>query len=243
MPSLFNGRLFMPEHGSFRRRNLPHWDVEGKPTFITACLHGSFSSFGLESYKRYRQKLNDKPKPKELSSGEWELRKHRLLFKFVDGLLDEHSPVNHLADARLADIVQAALFHFADVRYFLYAFVVMPSHFHWLFLPRPQWAEELARRECGKNRRRTPREVICHSMQSYTANECQKVLGTRGTFWQDETFDHFARDEAEVLRIIHYIEQNPVVAGIVTKAEDYAWSSASFRARRGISPGEPLIFP
>ncbi len=37
----------MFENGVFRRRNLPHVDVEGKPTFITACLHGSIPTSGL----------------------------------------------------------------------------------------------------------------------------------------------------------------------------------------------------
>jgi type I restriction enzyme R subunit len=36
--------------GVFRRRNLPHIDLEGKATFITACLEGSISAAGLKKY-------------------------------------------------------------------------------------------------------------------------------------------------------------------------------------------------
>ena len=87
---------------------------------------------------------------------------------------------------------------------------------------------------------RTPRESISHSIQSYTANQCNRLLGKTGSFWQIETFDHYARDEAEVFRIIHYIEQNPVVAGLVSRPEDYRWSSAHLRMKLGLQPGQAI---
>jgi type I restriction enzyme R subunit/putative DNA methylase len=46
-------------------------------------------------------------------------------------------------------------------------------------------------------------------------------------FWQDESFDHWVRSEGEFIRIQKYIENNPVKAGLVAKAEDWPWSSAS----------------
>ena len=39
-------------------------------------------------------------------------------------------------------------------------------------------------------------------------------LGFVGVFWQTETFDHYSRDEAEKMRIVHYIDNNPVKAGL-----------------------------
>jgi hypothetical protein len=88
---------------------------------------------------------------------------------------------------------------------------------------------------------RTPREIISHSIQSYTATMCNRVRNATGPYWQDETFDHWARDESELLRIIHYIEQNPVVAGLVARAEDWQWSSARLRSVIGGKPGQPLM--
>ena len=71
---------------------------------------------------------------------EWEHHRQKLLFGFVDQLLDGESPVCHLKDERQAAIVQNAFLHFADERYRLLAFVVMPSHHHWLFLPDEAWS-------------------------------------------------------------------------------------------------------
>ena len=125
----------MHQDGIFRRRHLPHWDVEGKPLFITACLDGSISAAGMKPIQQYRLELDAQPRPAHLSEQEWDRNKDKLLFVLVDDLLDHQSPVRHLADDRQAEIVQNAFLHFAGERYTLLAFVVMPSHHHWLFLP------------------------------------------------------------------------------------------------------------
>ncbi len=230
----------MTEDGVFRKRNLPHIDVSGKPSFITACLNGSLSASGLKQVYQYRKELDAKVKPVNLNPQEWELTKHKLVFKLIDSMLDGDSPVRHFEDERLAETVQNAFLHFANDRYRLFAFVVMPSHHHWVFLPNEDWAIELALSQHDKPHRRTPREAISHSIQSYTATRCNRILGRTGSFWQVETYDHYARDEAELFRIIRYIEQNPVVAGLVYNASDYRWSSANLRKRLGLNPGDPI---
>jgi putative transposase len=84
----------------FHRRRLPHQDVDGHPVFITACLDGSLSSAGLTRIETYRKELETRPKPDDLTAADWENRKQRLLFAFVDRLLDGESPVRHLSDER-----------------------------------------------------------------------------------------------------------------------------------------------
>ena len=122
----------------FRRRRLPHQDVDGHPFFITACLAGSLSAAGLSSINTYREELESRPCPKQITQSEWEHQKQKLVFGFVDKLL------------------------------------------------------------------------------------------------------HWARDDAEVLRIIDYIENNPVKAGLVTEPEDYRWSSARIRREMAIKPGDAI---
>ena len=232
----------MNDIGIFRRRHLPHWDVEGKPFFITACLDGSISAAGLTRIRQYRMELEERSKPDQMSVDQWEHHKHKLLFAMVDDLLDQHGPVRHLEDEPLAEIVQNAFLHFAGERYKLLAFVVMPTHHHWLFLPDEQWSVMAVQRSIQVDgRRRTPREMISHSIQSYTATMCNRIRGEADSYWQTETFDHWARDEAEMLRIIEYIERNPVKAGLVDRPELWKWSSASLRLRAGIRPGEPIV--
>lgn len=187
----------MPSDDVFRRRHLPHWDVEGKPYFITACLDGSISAAGLKRIQQYRRELDGRPRPEHLPEDEWKRHKHKLVFALVDELLDQQCPVNHLADERQAEIVQNAFLHFASERYTLLAFVVMPSHHHWLFLPDENWAKEVVEQASGK-KLRTPREIISQSIQSYTATMCNRLRGASGSYWQLETFDHWVRDEAEL---------------------------------------------
>ena len=59
----------------FRRRRLPHQDLEGHPIFLTACLHGSLSAAALSQIDRYRDELDVRPKPDHLSESDWEHRK------------------------------------------------------------------------------------------------------------------------------------------------------------------------
>jgi type I restriction enzyme R subunit len=176
-----------------------------------------------------------------MTDDEWEHHKQKLLFAQVDRLLDGQSPVTHLADERQAEIVQKALLHFANERYKLLAYVVMPSHHHWLFLPDEDWAiKAVGGSRDAEGHDRTPREIISHSIQSYTATMCNRVRGVSGAYWQTETFDHWARDESEMLRIIDYIEQNPVKANLVDCPQKWRWSSARLRAATGVPPGQAL---
>jgi len=229
----------MNDFGIFRRRHLPHWDVDGYPVFITGCLHGSLPAAGLARIRQYREELETRKRPDKFTDDQWLHHIEKLVFAFVDKLLDFESPVTHLTDDRQAKIVQDAFLHFVDERYRLFAFVVMPCHHHWVFLPDEAWSIEAVK----ANPNRTPREIISHSVQSYTSNQCNRVRGVCGKYWQDETFDHWVRDDAEMLRIIQYIEQNPVVAGLVERAEDYPWSSAKIRAEKGIQIGQPITKP
>ncbi|MEO8496210.1 MAG: hypothetical protein ABI614_14165, partial [Planctomycetota bacterium] len=147
----------------------------------------------------------------------------------------------HLEDEQQAKIVQDAFLYFADERYRLLAFVVMPSHHHWLFLPNEAWATKAIKQAEAKGEKyRTPREIISHSVQSFTATMCNRVRHATGIYWQHETFDHWARDEHEMMKIIRYIENNPVVAQLCATPENYRWSSARLRKERGLGPTDPI---
>jgi putative DNA methylase len=56
-----------------------------------------------------------------------------------------------------------------------------------------------------------------------------RILGQRGHFWQDESYDHLVRSDGEFDRIRNYIEQNPVKAGLAKAPEEFRWSSAYAR--------------
>jgi type I restriction enzyme R subunit len=228
--------------GLFRRRHLPHWDVEDGTYFVTTCLAGSIPAQGIVRLKELREELERKPPPSSLSLHEWEIRKHKLIFAQFDNLIDFEPAVRHLGKPAVASEVTDSLRHFAGERYDLLAFVVMPSHFHWVFHPRASWVQSCIEeaRQAGKPAPRTPRERIMQSAKGYSARVCNRLLGLSGQFWQDESYDHVVRNDDELFRIIEYVENNPVKAGLVSRREDWQWSSAPVRARFGIPYGEPL---
>jgi len=100
--------------------------------------------------------------------------------------------------------------------YQLGAFVIMANHVHVLLLPLVD-----------------PSHLL-KSLKGATARYANRFLGRTGEpFWQRESYDHWVRDAAEWTRIAAYIENNPVKAGLVARAEDYAWSSAHGVAKSG----------
>ena len=116
-----------------------------------------------------------------------------------------------LKDSRIADCVSRCL-ELGDSkfrRYNLHSFVVMANHVHVLLSPQI----ELQR--------------ITRSLKGITARLCNQILQrTNQPFWQDESYDHWCRDDSEFQRIRGYIARNPVKAGLVTKPEQWPWSSA-----------------
>jgi REP element-mobilizing transposase RayT len=177
------------------------------------------------------------------------------VFARFDELIDLKPAVKHLENPTAAAIVRDAIYHYAGDRYDLIAFVVMPSHLHWVFHPRREWIASLpvgqtflsasptsrGRQECLPHGVRTPRERIMQSIKGYTAYRCNQLLRTTGTFWQAEAYDHVVRDDQELRRIVEYVEQNPVRAGLARRPEDWRWSSAADRGARSVAPGEYLL--
>ena len=94
--------------------------------------------------------------------------------------------------------------------YELGAFVVMPNHVHLLVTPH------------------IPVAKLTRRLKGYTAREANRLLGRTGeAFWQPESYDHWVRSEQEWGRIVRYIENNPVAAGLAARPEGYPWSSAA----------------
>lgn len=63
-----------------------------------------------------------------------------------------------------------------------------------------------------------------HSLKRHTAQQANQVLGRSGIFWAHESFDHYIRDGAERRRIIEYVLQNPVKAGLAKRWQDWPWN-------------------
>jgi REP element-mobilizing transposase RayT len=119
-----------------------------------------------------------------------------------------------LRDPKIAGYVEDAILRGEELgHYQLDTYVVMPNHVHVLLWPR------------------MPMARITGGIKGVSARDSNAALGRVGKhFWEDESFDHWVRDEAELVRIRAYIERNPVSAGLVKRPEDWPWSSASKRS-------------
>ena len=79
-----------------------------------------------------------------------------------------------------------------------------------------------------------PLGEIIGDLKEYTAREANKLLGRRGKFWVDDSFDTFMRDSAHEMRTRRYIEINPVKAFLVREAKEWPWTSARFRGEDAV---------
>ena len=148
-------------------------------------------------------------------------------FAAMDGLLDEaRDGTCYLRQPTIADMVVEAIYYNPGIlgHYFLHAFVVMPNHVHMLVTPTVALPK------------------LTRSLKGITSKRANTMLALAGKpFWQQESYDHLVRHEREFEKIVNYIENNPVRAGLVMEASDYRWSSAGW-ATRG-SPADPGVRP
>ncbi len=134
--------------------------------------------------------------------------------RLIDAQLDLCEGATPLKDGQAAEIVAKSLLHFDSAKYRLYAWCVMPNHVHVVL-------EVLAAFQLG---------AIVRSWKSFSAAQISHAGGRNGPFWAKDYFDRYMRSEADLMRTIAYVEQNPVKAGLVGEPAAWPWSSARQRA-------------
>ena len=186
--------------GIFTRRNLPHLNYPRGTYFITYRLHDSLPlNLVLELKKKY-----------ENSAEEPSIREKRI-FKKYDDLLDKGSVLGkiNLTNTEMSEINQRIIHRYDGQDYFLICYCIMPNHIHLAFT--------LLEGNRGISK-------IMKSIKGISAREYNKLMGTNGIIWQDESYDHLVRNEQELLNIIRYIINNPVNAKFVTDWKNWKWT-------------------
>jgi len=192
-----------PETRAFWGTNLPHWDVFGRPIFVTLHVRGAIPKEAMQRIHARAALLTNQHDTDYA-------RKRKLIFKQMEEWLDRTDHVQWLQHPDIANMLRDAIETRAQKQSWTpLHWVVMPSHIHILYIGGQIGMKELMR-----------------DFKHWTASQANRILGRSGErFWQDEWFDHWLRSADETDRIAHYIRQNPVKAGLVTTAENWPYAS------------------
>lgn len=194
---------------ALRRRHLPHLERQGATYFITWRLADTIPRELLDSLQFQERALsgragdaNNNPEKRKIASDE-----RKRIFARFDRYLDSgNTGPKWLTDLRMAGIVKRVILEQED-RATIDCFSIMPNRVHLLLSPIAP---------------HTPRDVM-KRIKQITAFHCLKISGSKAPFWEDENYDHILR-EGEWTRILFYIIQNPVAAGLCKNWRDWLWT-------------------
>jgi len=105
----------------------------------------------------------------------------------------------------------------------------MPSHFHWVVEVDPQFGtiSDIMR----DLKRNSAKEIMAFlenkiNYQKIFQKEAMIYRDQYKKFWMKRFDDEVIRNEKMLWKILRYIHNNPVEAGLVNRPEDYIYSSA-----------------
>ena len=198
----------------------PHWMQAGTITFVTMRLADSIPREVIERWDRERLEYLlirgiscqdwrvGRSQLSKVDHAEFEQRCRRLR----EDELDTCHGRCVLRDPTAAKMVADALLHFDQQRYLMGDFVVMPNHVH-LLAGFPD--SESMRKQC-------------YSWMKFSATQINRLIGQKGSLWQEEPFDHLVRSEKQLVYLRSYIEQNPIRAKLGNAEYFYRKSNRSF---------------
>jgi len=205
----------------FYRRDLPHYQPVGNTVFfITTRLDGSLPKSKIEELRLAREEEIGTVKQLNIS---WEERQkridgaHKRFFGKYDELLDNLSTGNHwLNIPSIADVITDSLHHFDGQRYELICYTIMSNHIHVVFDLKKEFALY----------------GTLQSIKSFSAKKANELLDRSGQFWQHESYDRVVRDDKELGRVIDYVLNNPVKAGICNDWQKWKYNfvNAKYKA-------------
>jgi len=213
--------LSNPQADLFYRRRLPHLYVSNHPVFLTWRLKFDLPNIIKHTIKEMKDEFEKRTL--ELST-EYKLMQgytyHKRVFDYLDNHLGNSEDLPKLLDNNnMREIISQALLYKHEENYLLHSFCLMPNHIHVLFTP---YADKIDLKNTLSK--------VTHGWKRITAIRINELLGKSGALWASESYDHVVRNEEEFSRIIIYIMQNPVKAGLVKHWKNWGgnWLSDEF---------------
>ena len=109
----------------------------------------------------------------------------------------------------------------------LLAYVLMPNHWHFVLWPETDAAVSAYVKWLAGTH-------ACHFNRRY---------GYSGAVYQSRFRSVAIYDSIQLLRVLRYVEANPVRAGLAARAEEWPWSSVSRRASDVVLAPSPIPRP
>ncbi|MEP7127621.1 MAG: transposase [Chitinophagales bacterium] len=217
---------------SFYRRNLPHFQPGPGVYFITYRLANSLPAKVFEEFQSafilYSNLLLGSKLPREEIDKLLDIR-FRRDFATIDKFLNlSDYGENWLMKGQVADLNYKSLLDLNTATEKVISFCIMPNHVHLLL--------ELSKMGIDLFNKTNPLDStkskiapsllndVVRKLKGSTARASNLLLNRSGSFWHHESYDHFVRNQNELLRILHYILNNPVKARLCKHWLDWKWT-------------------
>jgi putative transposase len=217
---------FLSETYTYRRK-LPHIQPANTIYFVTYRLADSLPRSKIIELQIQKEDFELQLKTIKTQSEREKLRQsfHKTYFKKFDDTLDKIiSGPTWLNNTDIAFLVTNSLKKYDGIWYNLNAYCVMPNHVHLVFYIGEDHINEFKKMKTGTKNKYYPVTRILESIKKYTARRSNEILNRRGAFWERESYDHIVRNKRSLVRIIRYVLNNPVKAGIVEQPEEWIWN-------------------
>ena len=195
------------------RSHLPHLQLEGQIISLTWRLAFTLPKNLLILHTDLEKELAEirREKTPDLSvKYAGYIKKLEELDTFLGKL--ELDDLSLCADENPQTLISAINFY-AGYFYELHSYCIMPNHLHLLIRPLP-----------GKDGDFHKVSTTVQRLKSYTAKVINQRYARQGKIWHRDYFDRFIRNPDDYSHVVNYILENPVKAGLVSKAEDWKFS-------------------
>lgn len=207
------------------RGKLPHIHPIGATFFITFRLAGSLPKVFEQNLKDWNKLAVNKIVQEKADNWKEQLYiQSKKYFQRFDNALDlKMTNVQHLANPKIATIVKEQIHRFDGEFYNLLAYSIMSNHVHLVFDTQIQLFGLKGNEEITADNYKQI-DKIMKRIKGAAGRYCNLALGLKGQFFEHESYDHFVRNQKELLNILNYTVLNPVKAGLVKKWEDFPFS-------------------
>jgi len=195
----------IPHTTRFRRGKLPHWEVERGRYFVTVRLADSLPVAAIERLQEITRHLS----ATEPASAQF-VALQRRYFQTMEKYLEVGVGACWLGEPRCAEAIITELDSLAEVGVEVPHRTIMPNHWHALLVPGPACRQSLA--------------DVMKRIKGRTGKGVRTLVAGSGPVWQREWFDRWIRDETEWDRVVAYIRNNPVKAGLAPRWHDHPWT-------------------